>query len=569
MCVIPLSLAPYFFTTCARSLFSLPLSPQRTCARSLFSLSLSPRHVRRYGLNIDDGRVTMAMSTKTAAQIVAAIVCLLIVYPLVAGGGGGGDDASTTGAAAAPAAVTSCSLPAPVGFWNVEYFGSGRFDVATATMCEPPNRPVREDTGGTAAVLALYAAIDTKDVAGMNRATTSGYTATIHGCASIGGTQGCPGTDAGEWSDGQIFPLPNFIQLINAHPARAGGTYRRELTVDAGVDGSYVVLNQYTMGDGSTGTAVHTVTGCPGACKVAASEWLNGALRASDVAGETAASTYISHFWEGSLGPNALGGQHNNFAMRYSGEFAFTEGLWQFWASSDDGSRLYVDGALILDRWGACCDMWHADPMMLTAGNHAVVLEYSQGGGDAFLELGWQVFQGCPDSSPLLAKYYQGDEIGLDASMILGGCTSTIRNDWGKYGPPELSMDGVMAALDHFSARWEGDILFMPDSAYIFSTVADDGSRLYLDERLLIDRWDHCCVSFSSAPIELSARDATTGAAIAVRPQEQMIFRGLPVALTMLRMLVACLVPFWYCSLQPSQCVSPTGDCSVSCRGSN
>ena len=40
-------------------------------------------------------------------------------------------------------------------------------------------------------------------------------------------------------------------------------------------------------------------------------------------------------------------------------------------------------------------------------------------------------------------------------------------------------MDGAMALLDHFSARWEGDVSFMSDDAYIFSTVADDGSRLY------------------------------------------------------------------------------------------
>ena len=282
----------------------------------------------------------MAMSTTTAAQILAVIVCVLVVFPLITGGGSG--DPGPAVAAAAGAAITSCSLPAPPGFWNVEYFGSGRFDVATATMCEAPNRPTREDNGATAAVLTLYTAIDTKDVAGIARAATPGYTATIHGCASIGGTQGCPGTDAGEWSDGQIFTLPSFIQLINAHPARPGGTATRELTVDAGVDGSSVVLNQYTMGDGSSGTAVHTVIGCPSACKVAETEWLNGALRASDVAGETAASTYISHFWEGSVGPIALSGQHSNFAMRYSGEFVFTAGLWQFWASSDDGSRLYV-----------------------------------------------------------------------------------------------------------------------------------------------------------------------------------------------------------------------------------
>ena len=484
------------------------------------------------GASADGGKVRLVVSTKTAAIALGVLVLVLAVYPLVAGG----DDDGASGGATAPApapggrADLSCDLlpggGAPPGKWNVEYFGTTHLDVPVATVCEVPTRPAVVDNGATAAVLAFYSAVDLKDVPGITRATVPGYTATIHGCASIGGVQGCPcDPSAGrcaaeEWADGQEFTVHQFESLVNAYPARTGGTYRRELTVDAGKDGRSVVLNQYSLPDGSMGTAVHTVAGCPSSCRVVASEWINGALDAADVAGETSSGTYISQFWNGGDSPGPLNGQTTNFALRYSGDFVFEDDIYQFWASSDDGSRLYVDDKLVLDRWGACCDMWHADPIALTAGSHSVMMEYTQGGGGAFLELGWQKFIGCPVSSPLLATYYPGDEID-EASEILGGCTSTVRNDWGMFGPVELGLDMQVGAFDHFSVRWDGELSFISDDSYVFSTFADDGSRLWVADTNapsmgapIIDRWESCCVAFSSAPIGISRRDPTSGALV-------------------------------------------------------
>ena len=464
------------------------------------------------GASATDGKLKLVVTMKSAAVALALLVLVLMVYPLLVGGGGGGEDVEVVVRRGSP--DQSCELlaagGAPPGKWNVEYFSTNHFDVPVATLCELPNRPVVMDNGATAAVLAFYAAVDTKDLAGITRATVPDYTATVNGCASIGGVHGCACDPAlsscsgpDKWVDGQAMDARQFGALINAFPARAGGTYVRDLTVDAGKDGSFVVLNQYTTADGSSGTAAHTVGGCPAACRVVASVWINGALDPSDVAGETADATYISHFWEGNVGPAALDGQYNNFALRYSGEFQFDEDVYQFWASSDDGSRLYVDDKLVLDRWGACCDIWHADPIALSAGPHSIMMEYSQAGGGAFLELGWQKFLGCPSSSPLLATYYPADEID-ESRQILGGCTSNIRKDWGSFGPVELVTDMQLAALDHFSVRWEGDVAFIADEQYIFSSLADDGSRLFLDGAMLIDRWDSCCVAFSSQPVAIS-----------------------------------------------------------------
>ena len=407
--------------------------------RSIWTSAADSSPARRYGLHVEDGRFSLNVSTKNAAIGLGALLLVLIIYPLVAGG----DTVTVDGGTVTVEA--GCSLPAPVGKWNVEYFGSNRLDIPVATQCESPNRPQVVDNGATAAVLAFYAAVDEANARGIAAAVGPDYSATVHGCATIGGTHYCSETGAPrpaqseQWTGGQTFDAAAFRSLISSNPPRPGGrNINRALTVDAGKDGQYVVLNQYTLAaadGGGAGTAVHTVVGCPANCKVASSVWMAGSLDPTDVAGETASATMISHFWPGDGGPAALNNQHNNFALRYSGEFQFScqdspSCLWQFWASSDDGSRLYVDDQLILDRWGACCDVWHADPVALTPGVHSVVLEYSQAGGGAFLELGWQRWRECPSASPLLTTYYPRSEI-VEDDRIMGSCTSNVRMDWG------------------------------------------------------------------------------------------------------------------------------------------
>jgi beta-glucosidase len=86
------------------------------------------------------------------------------------------------------------------------------------------------------------------------------------------------------------------------------------------------------------------------------------------------------------------------------------------------------------------------------------------------------------DTDPgLKAEYFNNRE--------LRGPAATVRTDaridfnWGRYKPtPELSEN-------NFSVRWTGKLKAPESGNYTLGFTADDGARLYIDGKLLIDAW--------------------------------------------------------------------------------
>ena len=75
--------------------------------------------------------------------------------------------------------------------------------------------------------------------------------------------------------------------------------------------------------------------------------------------------------------------------MRWHGSFDFRAGQYRFKTASDDGSRLFVDGELVMDRTGLCC-RGTSDPVELTEGSHFVTFEFVESGGHAYSDLHWE-----------------------------------------------------------------------------------------------------------------------------------------------------------------------------------
>ena len=71
--------------------------------------------------------------------------------------------------------------------------------------------------------------------------------------------------------------------------------------------------------------------------------------------------------------------------------------------------------------------------------------------------------------------------------------------NWGGAAP----MPGIPP--DRFSVRWEGDIETLNAGNYTFHVRSDDGARLFVDDRLLIDSWRPQPETENSVSIELEA----------------------------------------------------------------
>ncbi|BFM19901.1 DUF6701 domain-containing protein [Gilvimarinus japonicus] len=110
----------------------------------------------------------------------------------------------------------------------------------------------------------------------------------------------------------------------------------------------------------------------------------------------------------------------------------------------------------------------------------------------------------CPtdDGEPrggLLGDYYNT----RDFSGALAGrrVDAPIDFNW-TDGPP--GVNGV--TQDQFSVRWNGSIRATETGAYRFQTASDDGVRLWVDNQLVINRWnDHAVTTDTSNAVNLEA----------------------------------------------------------------
>src|SRR5205085_5459808 len=74
--------------------------------------------------------------------------------------------------------------------------------------------------------------------------------------------------------------------------------------------------------------------------------------------------------------------RHENYAITFDGVFRVpADGTYTFTLSSDDGSNLYVDGALVVDNDGVHAPATIADSVKLTKGLHKITVAFFQGGG--------------------------------------------------------------------------------------------------------------------------------------------------------------------------------------------
>ncbi len=102
----------------------------------------------------------------------------------------------------------------------------------------------------------------------------------------------------------------------------------------------------------------------------------------------------------GSGSPDASIGP-DTFSVRWEGDFDFAEtGTYRFTASTDDGMRVYLDGAQIIDSWIDQAPTIYTVDRSIAAGRHRVMADYYENGGSAVARLSWALLQTSPPPPP-------------------------------------------------------------------------------------------------------------------------------------------------------------------------
>ncbi|MEQ1859477.1 MAG: c-type cytochrome [Chthoniobacteraceae bacterium] len=87
----------------------------------------------------------------------------------------------------------------------------------------------------------------------------------------------------------------------------------------------------------------------------------------------------------------AVAKRTNGFALRFRGNIVVPkDGTYTFMTESDDGSRLYIDGRLVVDNGGIHPKQERTGEVDLKAGAHTFLLTYFDGGGDTALTVRWK-----------------------------------------------------------------------------------------------------------------------------------------------------------------------------------
>lgn len=213
------------------------------------------------------------------------------------------------------------------------------------------------------------------------------------------------------------------------------------------------------------------------------------------------------------------------FAARWTGQIEprYSE-EYTFIAHCDDGVRLWIDGKLIIDKWRAReASDWTATIPLQAGRKYDFKMEYFHSYGRSRARLSWasnrqqhQVIpETClnPPASDPAAPGLRMPAIATDGSgnllRVILPATTGLRGEYydgtnfeklkfirrdanldftyshGQYGPPDT------AVSRNFCVRWTAQLVPLYSEKYTLYLGVDDGVRLWVDGRLLLDKWNN------------------------------------------------------------------------------
>ncbi len=196
--------------------------------------------------------------------------------------------------------------------------------------------------------------------------------------------------------------------------------------------------------------------------------------------------------------------RQENISIRWSGKLIPpATGSYTFYGTSDDGLRLWINNQPVLDNWLPGNPRTVEKKMELTANQPVDIrFEYLQVNSRAMARLEWagpniarQLIPASalrPDmarlkqfySNGLLGEYYSDLEF---KNLVFARLDPWLNFQWD--GSNRTPGSGMPA--ENFVVRWTGFLQAKYTEKYTFTFHADDGLRVWLDNKLILDQWEH------------------------------------------------------------------------------
>lgn len=196
----------------------------------------------------------------------------------------------------------------------------------------------------------------------------------------------------------------------------------------------------------------------------------------------------------------------DNFYVVWTGVIRIpVDGKYTFHLESDDGSRLLIDGKEIVDNGGTHDMVEASGKVELKAGDHEIKVEFFDEEEDAGCILSWQAEGKAKEVVPASVLFHKG---GAGADGKEGLQAEYYRTEDGTEDFPNFPADKApdlkrvdkdinfastqdnwpgTAFKEFFYIRWTGFIEIPTDGKYTFFLESDDGSRLFIDNKQVLD----------------------------------------------------------------------------------
>jgi len=200
----------------------------------------------------------------------------------------------------------------------------------------------------------------------------------------------------------------------------------------------------------------------------------------------------------------------DQFYIRWTGKLrAPKDGTYTLFLESDDGSRLYLDGKQVVENGGAHAMEEKEGKVELKEGDHDLKIEFFEKDIDAGCKFSWQPPGKDKQIVPASALFHLasaepsteaagksglwGEYYAMDSSIEDFPSISADKKPTLKRVDQTVNVDSTTEALpgtqliDHFYIRWTGKLHAPKDGTYTLFLESDDGSRLYLDGKQVVD----------------------------------------------------------------------------------